>query len=118
MSQSLHSILDPHLLEARKAQLIARAQKAQLTMELDELKFSSPMHVVSFQGAFWQVRQARRTKKSWFGETKTEKYYTFDINFDTLFLQPGKLILKGDAHPTHHDFEELGVHVEPVRIQI
>lgn len=118
MNQSL-SFLDPRHLEARQQELIAHARKEQITIAIEDVSAaSSSAHVVNFQGAFWLVRQARRTEKSWFGKTRTEKYYTFDINFDTLFLQPGKLILKGNGHPTHGDFEEMGVHVEPVKIQI
>ncbi len=112
---SIPSHQETQRIEALKHTLIQRAKDARCTIQIHDLQPSSD--VVKFFDAFWLVKLEVRKKKNWFGKEISQKQYTFDIDFKTLFLSPGKLILHHDQHPSSDIFKSKDIDVEPVLIQ-
>lgn len=93
--------------------LIQRAMQTKRTIALDAL--DDAHHVVKFQGAYWSVQRKEPARKRWFVSHTLQ--YNFDIDFETLFLKPGKLVLTQGTHPQAEDFKARGIKVEPILVR-
>lgn len=109
-----HVLDAQHHMDSLRDTLIERATQAQRTVELSAV--DDTHHIVNFQGAFWSVKCERTTRKRWFTEVNRTRY-AFDIDFETLFLKPGKLVLHKGQHAVVEDFTRLKLSVEPVIVQ-
>lgn len=94
--------------------LIERATQAQRIVDLGVV--DATHHIVNFQGAYWSVQCERTTRQRWFTAVNRTRY-AFDIDFETLFLKPGKLVVHKGKHAVAEDFAALKVSVEPVIVQ-
>ncbi len=104
-------------IDTLRSTLIARAIDAQRTIDLADVDDSH--HIVHFQGAFWSIpaHTPRAERKRWFMPIADHLAHRFEIDFETLFLTPGKLILTQGAHPNASAFKARHLKVEPVIVQ-